>query len=83
MMKRLRRYLVAGILVWLPLGVTVFLASILIGLIDKSLLLLPPAYRPEAWFGRPIPGLGIVLTVLILLITGILAANIVGRRMNK
>jgi uncharacterized membrane protein len=80
-MKRLRRYIVAGILVWLPIGVTVFLLRILVGLLDQSLLLIPEQYRPEELIGFTIPGLGLLLTLLILLITGVLAANIVGRSM--
>lgn len=78
-MKRLRRYLVAGILVWLPLGVTFFLLRFLIGLMDQSLKLIPLAYRPEEWLGVAIPGLGVILTIILLLVTGVLAANIVGR----
>lgn len=78
-MKNLRRYLVAGILVWLPIGITIILLRILIGVMDRSLVLVPEQYRPEAWLGFAIPGLGLVLTVLILLFTGVLAANFVGR----
>lgn len=78
-MKRLRRYLVAGILVWLPLGVTFFLLRFLVGLMDRSLNLLPLKYRPEEWLPFAIPGLGVILTIIVLLITGLLAANIVGR----
>jgi len=79
--KNLRRYLVAGILVWLPIGVTIFLLRVLINLMDRSLLLLPQAYRPEEWLGFAIPGLGLVLTLLVLLLTGLLATNILGRSM--
>ena len=80
-MKRLRRYIVAGILVWLPIGVTVFLLRILVGMLDRSLLLIPHQYRPEELIGFAIPGIGLLLTLLILLVTGVLAANIVGRSM--
>ena len=80
-MKRLRRYIVAGILVWLPIGVTIFLVRLLIGLLDRTLVLIPQKYRPEEILGFAIPGLGIVLTVVLLLITGVLAANIVGKSM--
>ena len=80
-MKRLRRYIVAGILVWLPIGVTIFLVRILIGLLDRTMVLIPQKYQPEEYLGFAIPGLGIVLTILLLLITGVLAANIVGRSM--
>lgn len=71
--------MVAGILVWLPIGITIILLRILIGVMDRSLVLVPEQYRPEAWLGFAIPGLGLVLTVLILLFTGVLAANFVGR----
>ena len=80
-MKHLRRYLVAGLLVWIPLGVTVFILRVLIGLMDRTLLLIPQPYRPEEWLGVTIPGLGLILTLLVLLVTGLLAANIVGRSM--
>lgn len=83
MMKRLRRYLVAGILVWLPLGVTIVIVRFLIGLMDKSLVLIPRQYHPEEWLGIGIPGLGVILTVILLLITGVLTANFVGRAFLK
>lgn len=79
-MKRLRRYLIAGILVWLPLGVTFFLLKILSGLVDQTLAPIPPQYQPGELLGVDIPGLwGLILTFLILLITGVFAANFVGR----
>ncbi|MDX1405629.1 MAG: DUF502 domain-containing protein [Woeseiaceae bacterium] len=80
-MKRIRRYIVAGILVWLPIGVTIFLLRILVGLLDRTLVLIPARYRPEEFIGFAIPGLGIVLTIFVLLITGVIATNIVGRSM--
>jgi uncharacterized membrane protein len=80
-MKQFRRYLVAGLLVWLPIGVTLFLLKILIALMDQTLLLIPYQYRPEEWLGFQIPGLGLLLTLLVLLATGLLVANIVGRSM--
>jgi uncharacterized membrane protein len=82
MMKRLRRYLVAGLLVWLPLGITIFLFRILLGIMDKSLVLIPRRFHPEELLGVGIPGLGVILTILVLLLTGILTANIVGRKFH-
>jgi len=70
---------VAGLLVWIPLGVTIFILRVLIGLMDNSLLLIPEKYRPEEWLGVAIPGLGIILTLAVVLVTGLLAANFVGR----
>lgn len=80
-MKRLRAYLIAGLLVWIPLGVTLVFLGFVTKQLDRSLLLLPSEYRPEAWLGFAIPGIGIVVTLLLLLVTGLLAANIVGRGM--
>lgn len=75
----LRRYIVAGLLVWVPLGVTLFVLNLFVDIMDRTLLLLPPDYRPENILGFNIPGLGIVLTVLVLITTGVLVANLVGR----
>jgi uncharacterized membrane protein len=77
--KRIRRYLVAGILVWVPLGITLLLINLLVGFMDRTLGLIPLAYRPETLLGFQIPGLGVILTVVILLVTGVLVANFVGR----
>ena len=78
---RLRRYIIAGLLLWVPLGVTLFVLSLFVDIMDRTLLLLPPDYRPENVLGMHIPGLGIVLTLLVLIVTGILVANLVGRRL--
>lgn len=80
-MKGLRRYFVAGLLVWLPLAITFLLLRFVIGLLDNTLALLPADYRPEALIGYDIPGFGLILSVLVVLATGVLAANIVGRSM--
>jgi uncharacterized membrane protein len=77
--KRLRRYLVAGILVWVPLGVTFLLLRLAVNLMDKTLAIIPRPYRPEELLGFHVPGLGIILTFVVLLLTGMLAANFVGR----
>jgi len=77
----LRRYLVAGLLVWVPLGVTALVVKGLVDLMDRTLLLLPPAWRPEAVLGFSVPGLGLVLALLVLVATGALAANFLGRRL--
>lgn len=77
----LRRYLIAGLLVWLPLGVTVLVIRLLVNFMDQTLLLIPHNYRPEVVFGVNIPGLGIVLAAAIVLLTGALAANFFGRQM--
>jgi uncharacterized membrane protein len=78
---RLRRYWVAGLLVWLPVGVTVLVFKVLLDLMDRVLLLIPIAYRPETLLGFRIPGLGAVLALLVLFMTGVLAANLLGRHL--
>ncbi len=78
---RFRRYLIAGLLVWIPIGFTLFVLKLVIGLMDQTLLLLPSAYRPENLLGVNIPGLGILLSIIVLLLTGMLVANIIGRQL--
>jgi uncharacterized membrane protein len=77
----LRRYLVAGLLVWLPLGATFYIIRLLVRWMDQTLLLLPERLRPESLLGFQIPGLGVVLSLLILLLTGLVAANLFGRKL--
>jgi len=77
----LRRYFVAGLLVWIPLGITLWVLKLLVDLMDQSLLLLPDRLHTEALFGFHVPGLGIFLTLAIILATGALAANIFGRQL--
>jgi uncharacterized membrane protein len=77
----LRRYLVAGVLVWLPILATVWVVSTLLRIMDFTLVWLPPAYRPQALLGFSIPGVGFVLALIVLLLTGLLVTNLIGRRL--
>lgn len=76
----LRRWFVAGLLVWIPLVITAWVLKLLVDLMDQSLLLLPAQYHTEALFGFHVPGLGLILTAAIVLFTGALAANFAGRK---
>ena len=78
-MGRLRRYFVAGLLVWLPLLATYAVMSFSIRIIDRSLLLLPSAFRPENLIGFKIPGLGVILSLFLVCLTGLIVANFFGR----
>jgi uncharacterized membrane protein len=78
-----RRYLIAGLLVWLPIIATVLVVRFILHLVDQTLLLLPRSLQPEALLGMHIPGLGAVLAVLVLLATGLLVTNIVGRSLVR
>ncbi|HEX20140.1 MAG TPA: DUF502 domain-containing protein [Acidiferrobacteraceae bacterium] len=80
-MVTLRKYIVAGLLVWVPLGVTVLIIKFLVELMDKSLLWIPEAYRPEQLMGFRIPGLGLVLVLFVVLLTGVIVANFFGRKL--
>ena len=80
-MRLLRKYLIAGLLVWLPLAATVVVIKLLIDLLDKVILLFPPEWQPETLFGFSIPGFGIVIGVSILILTGAFVANLFGRKL--
>lgn len=78
LLRVLRRYLVAGLLVWAPLGITILTFSFLFDIADGLLFWLPASWHPDALLGFHIPGLGAVLGFLVLLGTGLVAANLIG-----
>ncbi|MDQ3215897.1 MAG: DUF502 domain-containing protein [Pseudomonadota bacterium] len=79
----LKRYLVAGLLVWIPLAITFWVLNLIVGTMDQTLLLLPPTWRPDALLPFHIPGLGLLMSLVIVLATGVLAANIIGERLLR
>jgi uncharacterized membrane protein len=79
----LRRYLVTGLVLWVPLGITIWVLTLIVSTLDKTLLLIPEHYRPETLLGVAIPGLGVVLTLVVLVVTGILTRNFVGQQLVK
>ena len=76
-----KRYFITGLLIWVPLVITVWVLNLLVTTMDQTLLLLPLELRTENWLGVHIPGMGVALTVLIVFATGVLAANIIGQRL--
>jgi len=78
--RTFRNYLIAGLLIWIPIMVTVWVVRFLSGILDNSIKLLPPSWRPEALVGSYVPGFGIVLSLVVLLLTGILVRNLFGER---
>jgi uncharacterized membrane protein len=78
----MKRYLIAGLLVWVPLGITLWVLHFLLSTLDQTLLLLPESIRPDQ-FGVRVPGLGVLLAFAILLATGVLAANFFGQRLIR
>ncbi len=79
----MKKYLITGLLIWVPLVITVWVLSVLVGMLDQTLLLLPHDWQPREWLGFNIPGLGVLLTLAVVLLTGMLAANIIGQRLVR
>jgi uncharacterized membrane protein len=77
----LRRYLVAGILIWLPILATLWVVTFFIHIMDETLLLLPLRYRPEALVGFALPGVGALFAFIVVLATGLLVTNLIGRQL--
>ena len=78
-----KRYLIAGLLVWIPLAITFWVLDLVVTTMDQTLLLLPTSWRPDALLPFHIPGIGLLLSLLIVLATGVLAANIIGERLLR
>jgi uncharacterized membrane protein len=78
----MKKYLLAGLLVLVPLGITVWVLHFIITSLDQTILLLPEAWRPK-WDGTNIPGMGIIFAFLLLFITGVIASNVFGKQFVK
>lgn len=76
----MRKYFITGLLILVPLAITLWVLNLIISTMDQSLLLLPVSWRPEALIGFRIPGLGSILTLLIIFLTGVATRNFVGRQ---
>lgn len=79
----MKKYLLTGLLVWVPLGITIWVLDLTIGTLDQSLLLLPEQWHPDRLLGIHIPGLGVILTVAIIVGTGLLVRNVLGQRLLR
>ena len=78
--KALKKYLITGVLVWLPIVVTVWVLTYIINASDQLINLIPSRWRPENYTGFKIPGLGVIVAVVVLFVTGVFAANVLGRK---
>jgi uncharacterized membrane protein len=76
-----RKYLITGLLIWIPLVITLWVLKLIVDTLDQSLLLLPPEWRTESFLGFHVPGLGVILTLVIVFFTGVLATNFLGARL--
>ncbi len=77
----MKKYLITGLLIWIPLVITLWVLNLVVTTLDQVLLLLPNTLRTESWLGLHVPGLGVLLTLAIVLLTGVAAANFIGARL--
>ena len=79
----MKKYFITGLLIWVPLGITVWVLHLLVSAMDQTLLLLPEQYQTEHWLGFHVPGMGVVLTLVVVFGTGLVAANMLGQRLLR
>ena len=77
----MKKYFVTGLLIWIPLVITLMVLAWIVNTLDQILLIAPAAVRPDALLGFHLPGIGVVVTLLLILLTGLAAANFVGQRL--
>ena len=77
----MRKYFITGLLVLVPLAITLWVLNLIVSTLDQSLLLMPEKWRPEFLFGFTLPGLGTILTLLIIFLTGLVTRNFLGNRL--
>jgi uncharacterized membrane protein len=79
----MRKYFITGLLILVPLAITLFVLNFVISTLDQSLLLLPERWQPRTLIGYDVPGIGSILTLLIIFVTGLLTSNLVGNYVVK
>lgn len=79
----MKKYFITGLLIWVPLAITAWVLAMIVRTMDQSLLLLPAAVRPENLLGIYIPGIGVIATLLVVFLTGLVTANIIGQRLVR
>jgi uncharacterized membrane protein len=77
----MKKYFITGLLIWIPLVITIWVLKLVVDVLDQSLLLLPVGWQTENWLGIHIPGLGTLLTLLIIFVTGVFATNFFGAQL--
>lgn len=79
----LKKFFIAGTLVWVPIIATIWIIQLLVNLFDQLLALLPKQYQPHSILGLHIPGLGIALASIVIILTGVLVTNILGNKLMQ
>ena len=77
----MKKYLITGLLIWIPLVITIWVLKLIVDALDQTLLLVPETWRTESVFGVHIPGLGVVITLAIVFVTGVFATNFFGAKL--
>jgi uncharacterized membrane protein len=77
----MKKYLITGLLIWIPLVITIWVLKLIVDSLDQTLLLLPLLFRTENWLGLHVPGMGVVMTLVIVFLTGLFATNLLGARL--
>ena len=77
----MKKYFITGLLIWIPLVITLWVLKLIVDTLDQSLLLLPQQWRTESFLGVHIPGLGVILTLVIVIVTGVFATNFFGAQL--
>ena len=79
----MKKYFITGLLIWVPLGITLWVLHLLVSTMDQTLLLLPEQFRTESWLGIYVPGMGVIMTLMVVLATGLVAANFLGQHLVR
>ena len=77
----MKKHIITGLLIWIPLVITIWVLKLVVDALDQILLLLPPEFRTENWLGFHVPGMGVVMTAVIVFLTGVFATNLLGTRL--
>ncbi|QEL64015.1 hypothetical protein OTERR_05390 [Oryzomicrobium terrae] len=78
-----KRYFITGLLIWVPLAITAWVLNLIVGTMDQSLRLLPESLHPQNLLGVNVPGVGALITLLVILLTGVAAANFIGQKLVR
>ncbi len=79
----MKKYFITGLLIWVPLAITLWVLHLVVTTMDQTLLVLPATLQPEQLFGFRVPGLGVIVTLFAVFLTGLVTANIIGQRLVR
>jgi uncharacterized membrane protein len=79
----MKKYFITGLLIWIPVVITIWVLEVIVTTLDLTLVLLPETWQPKELIGRTIPGLGVLLTLFVLFLTGLLTRNFIGERLVR